>query len=483
MCTGILQLGDDDLLHEVIAASDYFQLTALKEGLDLKYKYHIVPSNVFNWAKVADRYNMPQMTDMCDRIQLVKFLEVVQHDEYRELPKVDVLKYFEKCKQYSGISSDDLLQAALTWMKLNEPFPELIRLIDLSKCAESTLETAANHPAMPRNIVPVTEFDETVEDKEQTLVYVTDDRSVFVDRSGQQRVLLEIEYGSPFSFATNHRVCHTNDGYMLIDEAIFQDNNQKHWKTYIAKFDTTKDELEILPGDYEGKTNVCFSIIRKDKVFVFPGLDNYLLSYDLKENMWSKIVLPEELEKDLYIPSCEAAVIDDDLYFTDSRGSRLCLFRLHEGKLEQIQTDFQQPDAEIDYVSITAVHRWLYIFARTARDTPLHVHCYDTSSGIWTDIHVDFSIHHEMDVPSSMVFENKIYFLGHSGTDCFLARFYEYNLANDRIQKTTRPYPRCTRFHLSVIDVAKGMLEVNSEANIYREEQIWYEDDSMSESV
>ena len=37
----------------------------------------------------------------------------MQHEEFSDLSKDEVLAYFKKCK-HSGISNDDLLQAALT---------------------------------------------------------------------------------------------------------------------------------------------------------------------------------------------------------------------------------------------------------------------------------------------------------------------------------------------------------------------------------
>ena len=151
MYSGILQFADD-LAIEVIAASDYFQMDALKEALDQKYKYHVYPCNALSWAKIADLYGLPLLTDMCDRIRLVKFKQVVKHNEFCDLSKGEVLKYFMKCKEYSGICNDDLLEAALKWIDNNEPFPELLQQIDFTKCPQSTLKAAVNHPAMPQNI-------------------------------------------------------------------------------------------------------------------------------------------------------------------------------------------------------------------------------------------------------------------------------------------------------------------------------------------
>ena len=72
MYSGILRLQDDDM-NEVTAASDFFQMTELKESLDEKLKNQVDTSNVFHWSKVADMYNLTQLRGQCDRIQLVKF--------------------------------------------------------------------------------------------------------------------------------------------------------------------------------------------------------------------------------------------------------------------------------------------------------------------------------------------------------------------------------------------------------------------------
>ena len=55
----------------------------------------------------------------CRVFKLVKLTKVIQHEEYARLPKDEVLQYFEKCKNYLGIRSDDFLLAGLKWVSSN----------------------------------------------------------------------------------------------------------------------------------------------------------------------------------------------------------------------------------------------------------------------------------------------------------------------------------------------------------------------------
>ena len=260
MYSGILQLPNDELANEIIAATDYFQMTALKEALDRKFRYHVYPCDVFHWAKIADMFNLPKLTSICDRIQLVKFKEVVKHKEFCELPKDEVLKYITKCKEYSGIYNDDLLTAALKWVDNNEPFPELMQQIDLEKCSQGTLKAAAKHPAMPQNIIAQLEnFDNGKRETQPTLVYVMIEEGIMVDNGAQLRSLhkYEIDHEQECDLDP-HRVCYTDNGYVFIKEV--DDNNLPagQVRTTINKYNAITGESIELPG--AGKRKPFFRI-------------------------------------------------------------------------------------------------------------------------------------------------------------------------------------------------------------------------------
>ena len=382
MYSGVLKLTDDEnLLQETIAASDYFQMTALKEALDLKAKYHVTPSNVLNWSKVADLYSLPHLKNVCDRIQLVKFVEVIQHEEYCKLSKHEVLMCFKKCKDYSGISSDDLLQAALTWMERNEPSLELIQEIDLRECSQNALKAVMNHSAMPQNIVTLLEnCDKVKPEKQQTMVYVTENECIMLDKNAQRRVLEGYGYEEIiYDFLNSYKVRYTNNGYVVVDiEIVTGDNGDQYGVQTISKYDATKKETTKLT-ETEEDCGVDFSIIHKDQIIIVTGHteSECFVSYDLKDCFWSKIAWPKDTQSER---KCEwmAAVAGDDLFFINDH---LQLYRLDNGNLKRIHAEHSTSYSKMRLFSITAVHRWLYIFAM-ADDNDFKVYCYDTASGI-----------------------------------------------------------------------------------------------------
>ena len=491
MYSGVLQLSDNDLIYEVIGASDYFQMTALKEALDIKYKGEVVPSNVLSLAKVADLHSMPLLKDMCDRIQLVCFTEVIKNDEYAKLSSDEVLKYFEMCKLYAGISSDDLLQAALKWMEENEPFPELMQQIDLMKCSPSALEAAVNRSDTPQDIVAlIKKCNITKQQKQQSLVYMTCDGCYAVDKTGQCR---EFEaYDDKCDIDDVYNVCNTDNGYVFIKEEHSFEKGTGHElvRRSVFKYDAIKKDTTQLPGvsvlrlDFGRlmKGNIAFSIIHKDKIYTTSQYEHdHLLSYDMKDHLWSKIPFPKESYRDRWT----AAVAGDDLFLMNGQ---LHLYRLRQGKLERINTELNKSNSTMLFFSMTAVHRWLYIFAvpymRCDDDDEddeddkddgddfevREVHCYDTASGIWTNIPVEcFWIHNSEAgfASSSIMFGNKIYFINNINAEkkpkSVHQKLYEYNLVDDDVNESRRPYPNMD-FYLAVKDVSEEMLEAEVKA-------------------
>ena len=129
----------------------------------------------------------------------------------------------------------------------------------------------------------------------------------------------------------------------------------------------------------------------------------------------------------------------------------------------------------MEFFDITAVNRWLYIFTKVDSTSHVQVHCYDTTSGIWTNIPVFFRLDHEFfSGKSSVMFENKVYFVGSvakyvSRTEYWINVLYEFNLVDDTVKRSTRPCPKLYPFHMSVVDVSTKLLEPDSTAPIYTE--------------
>ena len=463
MYSGMLQLNcaTDDMIKEVTAVSDYFQMAGLKESLDQKLKNQVDSSNVFHWAKVADMYNLPQLTSLCDRIQLLKFKHVVEHKEFCELPKDEVLTYIKKCKEYSGIGNDDLLTAALKWVDNNEPFPELIQEIDLDKCSQVTLKAVKSHPAIPQNSAAQNEEHVGAKQEKETLAYISNRECVFEDQHGEMRQLDKFIVPHDALSSSTYGTCYTHDGYVCIEEVSGGDNTPVF--VSISKYDAVRQQQRKLPGAILSESTT-FSIVHKEKLYMIGKYETgAILIYDLKKCGWFKLPLPKECRK--HIEYCTGAVVGEELFFMDNR---LHLFRVGKNKLERIQTSITRTKAkEIDSlvpdISLAAVHRWLYIFTKESGVANVEVNCYDTALGTWTDIPVSFSVNETsiMQPVSSVMFENTIYFLGHVACyfgDPWEPALYEYDLLNGTVKESRRSLPRKPDFiHVSVIDVTKRL--------------------------
>ena len=461
MYTGILQLTetDDEFVQEIIAACDYFQMTALIEAFDQTYRHRICPSNVLSWSKVADLYSLPLLMEMCDRIKFVKFKQVIKQRQFLKLSRDEVLMYFRKCTQFLEFCRNDLLWAALIWMDNNEQFPELVQLIDLDRCSRRALEAAIGRAVMPQLIATqiegVLEKRDMKQDKEQTLVYIAYDESVIVDKYECLCLLDKFNFDYDTDEMTTYNVRYTDDGYVFVHEITDDDSKVQ---VTIRKYDTVKGEFTTLPGEKVKKLGITYSIIHKSNFYMISRYDkDSVFCYNMKTHVWSEISVPAECSDHLH--SWKGAIVGDDLYFMDRE---LHFFRYSEEKFERIRTEMKRTDikehSRVRDFSITAVHRWLYIFAMTYDREDLQVYSYDTTSGIWTDILIDFSFGHDLGCMTTTMFGTKIYI---AGLLYCLSGFYEYDLLDDLVKESTRLCPKTTNFHMSVINVPTNLLEAN----------------------
>ena len=417
---------------------------------------------------------------MCDRIQLVSFKEVIMHEEFPELPKEDVLKYLKKCKQYSGISSDDLLHAALKWMDHNEPFSELIQQVDWKKCSQTALKSAAKHPAISQNTVAQYEnFDGMMQEKEKTVAYITYDECVIVDNDAQLRILDQYDYDlDDESDFIPYRFCYTHNGYVFIKDEIFDRNIPYQARTTIVKYDAMKEEFTNLPGVGIRRPEIEFSVIHQERLYIVPWNNrDHISVYDMKAYCWSNLFIPEECRD--HLSSFTGAVAGENLFFMDNR---LHLFRVGKENLERIHTEIKLKHQEfkfnynhVHFFNITAVHHWLYIFAKEYRIDKGQVYCYNTISGVWTTIPVFFRMDHRNFFSfSSVLIENKIYFAGSvdryvSKREYFPNALYEFNPVDNTVRRSTRPCPKFAHSQMSVVDVPTKLLAPDPNAPIYTE--------------
>ena len=354
-------------------------------------------------------------------------------------------------------------------MEENEPFPELIEQLDLTKCSHIALEDAMKREVLPQNTVELINDSGNLKQEKQTMVYITAHRGVIVDENDQMRILHKYDSYDFEELSNNYKVCYSDNGYVFINEEWHCTNGQEVQIT-IGRYDAATKETTHLPGAKVKLPGVSFSILHNDRIYVITkGKSEHILFYDMKNYFWSKILILKESLSNRW----RAAVVGKDIYFLNSK---LQLFHLHERKLERVSGDeltkndiLLALNLQLDTVvfSIAAVHRWLYIFVAYST---FHVYCYDTESGIWTDIPMNFKppscskhdswLAHE----TAIMFENKIFFSIYDYKNCHL-KLYEYDLCKDCVKESTRPSPKF--FHLAIADVATEMLGANSEAVVF----------------
>ena len=397
--------------------------------------------------------------------------------------------YCKKYKQYSGMCNDDLFCAVLKWIDNNKRFPELQKEIDFAKCSQSILEASVNHKALPRSIAKeIKKRSGTKQEKQQTLAYVTSEECVVADQNTQLRKLDAFVsssdmYVRPYE---HYQVCHTKDGFVYLKGR--PTGNFSTMLATVVKYDAIDKVRKELPGEIVIRRGVDFSVVHNEKLYLInydvedQDTDNILV-YDLKECVWSKLSPPEECRK--HMKACQGAVVGDDLFFLDHR---LHLFRVNKDKLERIPTPIEcskakKEDSSLPVFSLTAVHRWLYIFAKEEGMKDVQVNCYDTALDIWTSIPASFQISVKKDYDiltvSSVMIENTIFV---SVVTCYADEFvdsmlYEYSLLGDNaIRSILRPHLQYSDLHLSVVDVRKR-LDSYVDAPVYHESTLYAEEE------
>ena len=507
MYSGKLQIKDDRQLQEAIAVSDYLQMTALKNALDLKAKHRAVPGTVLGWSMFADTYNLPHLTDMCDRIQVLKFREVVKHEEFLQLSKDDIAKYFKKCEQYSGTSHDDLLKAVLAWTERNEQWPELIQPI-MKKCSQS-LNDMVNHPPMAKLKHLQTEQSRTNNLREQSLTYQDSEDQIFshenccvksaikenphnqspTDKKPQRQPLM-LSKSKDSSKLQQTLAYRTSDKCLLVDEdgglREFKPTCWYDWtpdnphsicrtdqgfdiwikdtstgcdivETTLYKYTTTDGRIKKISDKYNRKPGIELSIFHHNNLYIIPSATSkFMVCYNMDKNEWSLILLPAQVHG---VTAWRAAAIRNNLFFMNSK---LNLYRLTSGHLEKMETKINR-SFPVKTFTMNAIHNWLYfIMLHTGKIT---TYCYNPAANLWTTVNSSLKGLLPRSLDSATVFGNKIYA---TGCNFLGSTMFEYNLATDCLTPSTRPMPR-DKFVPFVVDVDPRMLKASSPLPYYVE--------------
>ena len=466
MYTGVLNITDEQL-QEAVFVSDFFHIKALTNALDEQAKYCVTPSTVFLWQEMAKFYSLPLLTEQCERIQMLKFVEVVKHQEFLKLSKGEVVEYFQICLPYvDQIGHDVMLAAALKWMDSNESCHELLSQVQLQKCSDTKLAAATTHSAMTQELVGTIQDVITIKtnskpELRRTMAYVTDKLCLVVDDTGQLRRLAG-HYAMTFTSIWFHMFCPIENGFIwILDDHHSEYENMVYCS--LQRFSASTRQLESIPGRRLKPRGTTLSATHKNKIYLIPFLDqDYIECYDFDARQWSQIRIPRPIPGAVW----KAASIGDDLYLFNNY---LRLYKMLGDTIEMIPTPIPRFTNSYD-IHFVAVHYWLYIMVTFLEDREsnkaLIGWCYNTKKEIWTNLPTTLTCRTPCS-GRSFLYENKLY-LAECGSSP--RQMPVYNVVTDVLSKVERPTPLKKAYCPLILNLDPELLAVNSHLQLYDED-------------
>ena len=132
-----------DQLMDLLAASDYLQMTELKERCLDEVPDILEPSNVIEWWKEAAKMNYDTIKDKCEEIMIVNFKQISQQADFLALDLREVQYYLSDICSDS-VHSDDTVDAVIRWAGHNEErislLQDLMPNIQLNQCSDEGIE-------------------------------------------------------------------------------------------------------------------------------------------------------------------------------------------------------------------------------------------------------------------------------------------------------------------------------------------------------
>ena len=401
MYSGIFNITDDNQLAEALGVTDFYNMAALKDGLEVAAKKRVKANNVLSYRSIADLYRLPNLMDMCERVQLVKFADVMKGAEFLALTKDDMVEYMKKCADYSGISEDELLQAVLLWMDNNEPSMELMQMVKLQDCSKEVLQSASRHNAMPQEALELIckrLADSSACSKTlQTMAYVTRDKFYIEDKFGYVREL-HGQFCAPRDTPMQEikGTCSYDNGYVWIT------------KRTLLKFIYSDNSFETIHLRTHIQHEIQASIVHQSKLYYVDTHTQSLECYDFETKRWSNSHFARCQESKEW----HVAAVANDLYFLNDE---LTLYILWENLLVELETQLSISEIEHSVKAMVAVDRWLYILLDSyCTEGELEICCWNTKANVWTHISTSGNdLPARWFVPSSVaVYKNKIYIIG-----------------------------------------------------------------------
>ena len=132
-----------DQLMDLLAASDYLQMTELKEMCLDEVPDILEPGNVIEWWKEAIKMNYHQIKGKCEELMAAHFKQISQQTAFLNLEITEMQHYV--CDICSGtVSSDDIVDATLRWVSHEEErvslLEDLLRNVQLNKCSDEGIK-------------------------------------------------------------------------------------------------------------------------------------------------------------------------------------------------------------------------------------------------------------------------------------------------------------------------------------------------------
>ena len=133
-----------DQLMALITASDYLQMTELKEMCLNEVPAILEPANVITWWKEAGNMNYDSIQDRCEEIIAANFNQISQQTDFLNLSIAEMQHYVSNvCKD--SVKADDVLDAVMKWIAHDkaqqEYLEDLLHNVQLNKCSAESIKS------------------------------------------------------------------------------------------------------------------------------------------------------------------------------------------------------------------------------------------------------------------------------------------------------------------------------------------------------
>ena len=132
-----------DQLMDLLAASDYLQMTELKETCLDEVPDILGPGNVIEWWKEAVKMNYDNVKEKCEEIIAANFGQISRQTDFLNLNLTEMQYYVgDICSE--TVHSDDIVDATIRWTGHEEEqvalLEDLLLNIQLNKCSDEGIK-------------------------------------------------------------------------------------------------------------------------------------------------------------------------------------------------------------------------------------------------------------------------------------------------------------------------------------------------------